>query len=141
MTPQTFMNDLKTNNCDPGDIVLLVIGMYYLSYSLVSLWHVISHHSPPQRWWDQQETDITAPTSLRAPAATSHFVRAPKFSSFFLPHPYCIYIVIILLSFFLPISSSVLTWSPYHQWSPRLAPVSPPHVEQGESSRRDKDQS
>lgn len=26
MTPQTLMNDLKTNNCDPGDIVLLVIG-------------------------------------------------------------------------------------------------------------------
>lgn len=26
MTPQTLMNDLKTDNCDPKDIVLLVIG-------------------------------------------------------------------------------------------------------------------
>ena len=26
MTPQTLMNDLKTENCDPRDIVLLVIG-------------------------------------------------------------------------------------------------------------------
>ena len=26
MTPQTFDNDLKTDNCDPRDIVLLVIG-------------------------------------------------------------------------------------------------------------------
>lgn len=27
MTPQTLMNDLKTDNCNPSDIVLLVIGM------------------------------------------------------------------------------------------------------------------
>ena len=27
MTPQTLMNDLKTDNCDPQDIVLLVIGL------------------------------------------------------------------------------------------------------------------
>lgn len=26
MTPQTFENDLKTDNCDPRDIVLLIIG-------------------------------------------------------------------------------------------------------------------
>lgn len=26
MTPQTFDNDLKTDNCDPRDIVLLVVG-------------------------------------------------------------------------------------------------------------------
>ena len=29
MTPQTLMNDLKTENCDPRDIVLLVIGESY----------------------------------------------------------------------------------------------------------------
>lgn len=28
MTPQTFENDLKTDNCDPRDIVLLVIGTF-----------------------------------------------------------------------------------------------------------------
>lgn len=27
MTPQTLFNDLKTENCDIRDIVLLVIGM------------------------------------------------------------------------------------------------------------------
>lgn len=26
MTPQTLMNDLATENCDPRDIVLIVIG-------------------------------------------------------------------------------------------------------------------
>jgi hypothetical protein len=26
MTPQTLDNDLKTDNCDPSDIILLVIG-------------------------------------------------------------------------------------------------------------------
>ena len=29
MTPQTFENDLRTGNCDPSDIVLLVVGMSY----------------------------------------------------------------------------------------------------------------
>lgn len=28
MTPQTLMNDLRTDNCDPRDIVLLVIGLF-----------------------------------------------------------------------------------------------------------------
>ena len=28
MTPQTLMNDLKNGNCDPSDIVLLVVGQY-----------------------------------------------------------------------------------------------------------------
>lgn len=28
MTPQTLYNDLSTNNCDPQDIVLLVVGLY-----------------------------------------------------------------------------------------------------------------
>jgi ERCC4-related helicase len=26
MTPQTLLNDLTTENCDPRDIVLMVIG-------------------------------------------------------------------------------------------------------------------
>ncbi|KAI0296586.1 hypothetical protein BC826DRAFT_908154 [Russula brevipes] len=30
MTPQTFENDLKTDNCDPRDIVLLVVGIFLL---------------------------------------------------------------------------------------------------------------
>ena len=31
MTPQTFENDLKTDNCDPRDIILLVVGVLALS--------------------------------------------------------------------------------------------------------------
>ena len=27
MTPQTLINDLTTENCDPRDIVLMVIGL------------------------------------------------------------------------------------------------------------------
>jgi ERCC4-related helicase len=27
MTPQTFLNDLRTETCDPTDVVLLVIGI------------------------------------------------------------------------------------------------------------------
>ncbi|KAI0286801.1 hypothetical protein BGY98DRAFT_929898 [Russula aff. rugulosa BPL654] len=36
MTPQTFENDLKTDNCDPGDIVLLVIGTS--NFPATSVW-------------------------------------------------------------------------------------------------------
>ena len=31
MTPQTFENDLKTDICDPRDIILLVVGVLALS--------------------------------------------------------------------------------------------------------------
>lgn len=31
MTPQTLMSDLTSDNCDPGRIVLLVIGEAYFS--------------------------------------------------------------------------------------------------------------
>ena len=31
MTPQAFENDLKTESCDPRDIILLVVGMLVLS--------------------------------------------------------------------------------------------------------------
>lgn len=37
MTPQTLMNDLKTENCDPQDIVLLVIGVSILIFLWPSL--------------------------------------------------------------------------------------------------------
>ena len=29
MTPQTLINDLTTENCDPRDIILMVIGWYH----------------------------------------------------------------------------------------------------------------
>src|SRR5882757_1753898 len=38
MTPQTFENDLKTDNCDPGDIVLLVIGTF--NFPATSVWPI-----------------------------------------------------------------------------------------------------
>ena len=31
MTPQAFENDLKMENCDLGDIILLVVAMLVLS--------------------------------------------------------------------------------------------------------------
>lgn len=43
MTPQTLMNDLKSDNCDPSDIVLLVIGRLYItSVPLFRRAHVVS---------------------------------------------------------------------------------------------------
>lgn len=36
MTPQTFENDLKTDNCDPRDIILLVVGV--LTLSVIAIW-------------------------------------------------------------------------------------------------------
>ena len=37
MTPQTLVNDLNSENCDPRDIVLLVIGIMFLASRLQSL--------------------------------------------------------------------------------------------------------
>jgi ATP-dependent DNA helicase MPH1 len=38
MTPQTLMNDLKTENCDPRDIVLLVIGELRFASGVIIPW-------------------------------------------------------------------------------------------------------
>lgn len=40
MTPQTFENDLKTDNCDPRDIVLLVVGTS--NFPATSVWPIIN---------------------------------------------------------------------------------------------------
>jgi len=41
MTPQTLMNDLKTGNCNPTDITLLVVGKSYVHGFTQPLYHII----------------------------------------------------------------------------------------------------